>query len=313
MSTPSIQTMPQMSLSLILNIVWRSKIFIICFTTFFSGLMVMYAVSKPNLYTVEGLYMSKGGEEGGSLAKLAGQFGGLASMAGVQLGGGSSDKTEVALELLKSRAFLQTFINKYNLTMPLIAVKEWDEINNKLIIDPKLYDEEKGIWVRVAPKGKKVIPTAWESYPNLVKNLSVDYVSKKGMLTIKLTYFSPVIAAKWLDLLVKEVNIFWQKKTQLETEKYIRLLHEQTQKTNNTELLTILYSLIGEQTKTLLLNNISDEVMFETVAPIIIPEDKSAPSRAFLCLVTFIFSSFISVLIAAFYGLNRQAKIAAKQ
>jgi uncharacterized protein involved in exopolysaccharide biosynthesis len=105
MSTPSIQKMPQMSLSLILNIVWRCKIFIICFTTFFSGLMVMYAVSKPNLYTVEGLYMPKGGEEGGSLAKLAGQFGGLASMAGVKLGGGSPDKTEVALELLKSRAF----------------------------------------------------------------------------------------------------------------------------------------------------------------------------------------------------------------
>lgn len=313
MSTQSIPHMPEMSLSLIFKFVWRYKVFIIFFTVFFSGLMLIYAVSKPNVYTVQGLYMPKGAEEGGSLAKLAGQFGGLASMAGVKLGGGgSSDKTEVALELLKSRAFLQGFIDKYNLTVALLAVKGWDEKTDKLIIDPKLYNEEQAVWVRSAPKGKKVIPTAWESYPQFSNNLSVDYVSKKGILTLKLTYFSPVIAAEWLTLLVKEVNVFWQKKTQLETEQYIKLLQEQAEKTNNSELQSILYSLIGEQTKTLLLNNISDEVMFETVARIVIPEEKSAPSRAFLCIVAFIFSLFISVLIAIFYGLNRQAKINAK-
>ncbi len=309
MSTLSNSQIPEVSLSSIPQLVWRYKIFIICFTAFFSGLMVAYAISKPNVYTVQGLYMPKGAEEGGSLAKLAGQFGGLASMAGVNLGGGGANKTDVALELLRSRAFLQGFIEKHDLIVPLLAVKKWDHLSDRLIYNEELYDVEKQLWIRKAPAGKKVIPTAWEAFPKLMKNLSVDYASKKGTLSIQLTYYSPEIAAKWLDLLVKEMNLFWQKRTQRETKKYINLLQEQAEQTNNSELQTILYSLIGEQTKTLLLNNITSEVMFETVAPIIIPEEKSAPSRALLCIVAFIFSGFISLLISVFYGLNRQAKI----
>lgn len=312
MSIQSNSQTPEVSLSSIPHFVWQYKLFIFCFTAFFSGLMVAYAISKPNVYTVQGLYMPKGAEDGGSLAKLAGQFGGLASMAGVNLGGSGADKTDIALELLRSRAFLQAFIEKHELIVPLLAVKKWDQISDTLIYDDELYDVEQQRWIRKAPAGKKVIPTAWEAFPKLIENVSVDYASKKGTLGIKLTYYSPEIAAEWLKLLVKEMNLFWQKRTQNETEKYIGLLEEQAMQTNNSELKTILYSLIGEQTKTLLLNNITDEVMFETVAPIVIPEEKSAPSRALLCIIAFIFSGFISVLISVFYGLNRQAKVNAK-
>jgi uncharacterized protein involved in exopolysaccharide biosynthesis len=257
--------------------------------------------------------MPKGAEEGGSLAKLAGQFGGLASMAGVSLGGGGADKTDIALELLRSRAFLQAFIEKYDLVVPLLAVEKWDHTTDELVYDDEIYNIKEKLWIRSAPAGKKVIPTAWEAFPKFSENLSVDYASKKGTLSIKLTYYSPEIAAEWLKLLVKEMNFFWQRRTQVETERYIKLLQEQAEITNFSELKTILYSLIGEQTKTLLLNNITNEVMFETVAPIIIPEEKSAPSRALLGLVAFIFSGLISVLLSVFYGLNRQAKIDANK
>ncbi|WP_448547020.1 LPS O-antigen length regulator [Thalassotalea fusca] len=308
MSNLSKEEVPQLTLSLIPRFIWKYKVFIFCFTSFWSALMVGYAISKPNIYTAKGLYMPKGAESGGSLAKLAGQFGGLASMAGINIGKGSTDKTDVALELLKSRAFLQSFIEKHNLTVALLAVEKWDKSTDQLIIDPKLYDAEKKVWVREVPEGKSVIPTPWEAYSKLSENISVDYASKKGTLSIELSYYSPKIAAEWLDLLIKEMNLFWQEKTQRETEKYITLLKEKAVQTGNSELQSILYGLIGEQTKILLLNNITDEVMFETVGPIIVPEEKSAPSRALLCIIAFIFSGFISVIIAVFYGLDRQAK-----
>jgi uncharacterized protein involved in exopolysaccharide biosynthesis len=308
MNTLSNSQVPDASVSLIPHFIWKYKVFIICFTAFFSGLMVLYAISKPNVYTAQGLYMPKGGEEGGSLAKLAGQFGGLASMAGVNLGGGGGDKTDVALELLKSRAFLQAFIEKHDLVMPLLAVEKWDKSSNRLIIDPELYNEETSTWIREVPKGKNAEPSSWEAFSELNNNIAINYASKKGTLSIKLTYYSPEIAAKWLALLVNDMNLFWKEKTQKETEKYIQLLEQEAEKQHPTELKAVLYGLIGEQTKTLLLNNITDEVMFETVTPIIVPEEKSAPSRALLCIVavifSFIFSSFISVL----FGLNRLSK-----
>ena len=93
MSNLSTEEVPQLTLSLIPHFIWKYKVFIFCFTSFWSALMVVYAINKPNVYTAQGLYMPKGAKEGGSLAKLAGQFGGLASMAGINLGGGSADKT----------------------------------------------------------------------------------------------------------------------------------------------------------------------------------------------------------------------------
>jgi uncharacterized protein involved in exopolysaccharide biosynthesis len=297
---------PKSPLSLIPQFVWQYKIFILSLTFFCSALMVVYAINKPNVYTVQGLYMPKGTEEGGTLAKLAGQFGGLASMAGVNLGGGSTDKTAMAIELLKSRAFLQAFIDKYDLKVALLAVERWDKAADRLVINAKLYDENTKQWIRKVPEGKSVIPTAWEAYAALADNLVIEYQSKKSILSIKLSYYSPDIAALWLTNLVKEVNFFWKNKTERETSKTIKMLEQQLLKTNLSELKTVFYDLIGEQTKSRLLAQITDEVMFETVVGIVIPEVKSSPRRALLCMVAFILSFLVATLSAVFYGLRSQ-------
>lgn len=62
MSNSINQQVPEISLYSIPHFAWKYKIFIFCFTSFFSALMVIYAISKPNVYTVQGLYMPKGAE-----------------------------------------------------------------------------------------------------------------------------------------------------------------------------------------------------------------------------------------------------------
>ena len=51
-------------------------------------------------------------DEGGGLSRMAGQFGGLAALAGVSLPGGGADRTVLALEVLKSRKFVSEFTAK---------------------------------------------------------------------------------------------------------------------------------------------------------------------------------------------------------
>ncbi len=77
--------------------------------------------------------MPKADDGAGGLAKLAGQFGGLASLAGVNIGGSGESKTDVAIELLSSRYFLQSFIEEHDLIVPLLAVTKWDEQSDKLV------------------------------------------------------------------------------------------------------------------------------------------------------------------------------------
>ncbi|MAC84981.1 MAG: LPS O-antigen length regulator [Arcobacter sp.] len=300
------QKSDDIKLSHLIEIIWSYKLFIISFTFICSLATVIYAISKPNEYEAKGIYMPKGEDSAGSLSKLAGQFGGIASLAGVNLGGGGENKTEVAIELLTSRSFLQAFIERHKLIAPLIAAESWDEQANQLIYDSELYDAENDIWVREAPPGKQVEPTAWEAYEFLKKNIAIEYESKKGIVSISLTYYSPYLAAEWLELLVKDINYFWQQRTIDESERYIEVLSSKAQSTQLSELKEIFFGLIAEKTKASLLAQVTKETMFETVAKVVVPEEKSAPSRALLCIVGFIFSGFFACVVSLFLGINEK-------
>ncbi|SIQ50716.1 Chain length determinant protein [Shewanella morhuae] len=93
------------------SVIWQGKWLIIAITTVFAIGSVVFAVMQPNIYKSEALLAPAAEEQGGGLSALASQFGGLASLAGVNLGGkGGTDKTQLAIEVLKSRQFTSEFI-----------------------------------------------------------------------------------------------------------------------------------------------------------------------------------------------------------
>lgn len=300
------QASQEIKLSQIFTILWQYKIAIVSFTFICTLLTVIYALSKPDIYTVEGLYTPNSADGGNSLSKLAGQFGGLASMAGISLGGNSGDKTDIALEILKSRAFLQSFIEKYDLVAPLMAAEKWNKTADKLVYDEELFNVEKNKWIREVPENKNQIPTAYEAYPFLEKNLTVEYLQKKGIVKIRLDYYSPKIAANWLTLMVAELNAFWQQKELKHSEKLIDLLTKKAMNSDQSELSSVLYSLVAEQTKFHVLAQIEDEALLQNIAGIVIPDEKSAPSRALLCIVAIFFSGLLACIVALITGISRQ-------
>ncbi|WP_076411027.1 Wzz/FepE/Etk N-terminal domain-containing protein [Shewanella sp. UCD-KL12] len=280
---------------------WRTKWFIIIFTALVSMITVNYALSLPNVYRASAIYLPKSADDAGGLSQIAGQFGGLASMAGINLGGGGADKTAAALEFMRSRAFLQAFIEKRDLYVPLLAAESWDPVSRKLNIIPELYDEANQKWVRGAPPGFNVVPTAWEAYAALSSMITVTEQSKKGFIKIDLEYYSPELAALWLGWLVEDLNAYWKEREHEQTQKSIAFLTKQAENAQLSELRTVFYQLIAEQTKTTILNEVSDEVLFETIAPIVVPEQKSAPSRALLCIIGFVLGFVLSCILGLFY------------
>ena len=121
--------------------IWAGKFIIIIITSVFAVASVFYALSKPDEYKASVLLAPVTSDNGSALGALAGQFGGLASLAGVNLGGGGGDKTSLALATLKSRSFIEKFIEKHNLLAPLMAAKEWDKKSNKLVFNNEIYNE----------------------------------------------------------------------------------------------------------------------------------------------------------------------------
>jgi len=283
------------------SIIFRMKWFILFITLTFAVGSVYIAMGKPNVYTAKGIFVPAQSDSGGGLSQLAGQFGGLAGMAGLSLGGGKGDDNAIALELLKSRSFLQSFIEKRNILPQLLAATKWDQTTDSLIYDETLYNVQEQKWVRGAPPGKAVIPTPWEGFYQLRSLLDVNYINKKGMIKISFTYLSPELAKTWLNWLIADLNSYWRLQEKKLADDSIEYLQQQVDKTNNNEMKEIFYSIIAEQTQKVVLTEVRKEYLFKTLSPIVIPEEKSAPSRALIAAAGTFLGGLLSLLFSFIY------------
>lgn len=162
---------------------WRGKWIIILFTIVFAAVGVFYALSQPNIYQANAL-LAPAQNEGGS--RISGQLSGLASLAGVNLGGGgSANKTVLAKETLQSRAFLTDFIHRHELAVPLMATKAWNMANESWVINQKAYNPEANEWLE-NEDGKALKPTDWDLVKAFRQLLNLSENKETGMVTISI-------------------------------------------------------------------------------------------------------------------------------
>jgi hypothetical protein len=119
---------------------------------------VFYALSKSDIYQASSLLAPTQDQAGSG---IGGQVGGLASFAGVNLGGGEANKTTIAKAVLQSRAFLTEFIHQHSLSVDLMAAEGWDKVQGKWIYDKEIYSPATGEWA-MDSDGKTLKPTDWD-------------------------------------------------------------------------------------------------------------------------------------------------------
>lgn len=278
--------------------IWQGKWLIIVVTAVFAIAAVIYALSLPNIYKSEALLAPASEQKN---TGISGQLGGLAALAGVSLGGGAGvDKTALAIEILKSREFIARFIDKYDLLIPLMAVSDWNLYGNELVYDEEIYDVNRAEWIREVAKPKQAKPSLQEAHKIFIKQLSVVQDQTTGMVKVGFEHYSPYIAAEWVQLLIVEINNEMKSRDIQESQDSIIFLQQQIKDTNLSELRTALYSLIEEQTKTLMLANVRPEYAFKTVDPAVIPEEKSKPSRALICFMITLLGGLLAVIVITF-------------
>jgi uncharacterized protein involved in exopolysaccharide biosynthesis len=278
--------------------IWSGKITIILISFIFAVSAIFFALSKPNVYKASAILAPASSEGGaGGLGVLAGQFGGLASMAGINLGGGGVDKTALALEIIKSRSFIENFISKHDLLVPILAAEKWDMASDTLILDDERYDESSKKWVREVSLPKKTVPTLWEAYTEFSELLSVSQDKTSSIVTIEIEYFSPVMAKKWVAWLIKDINEFMRDQDQEEAQNSIDYLTNQLDSIQVASMETVFYQLIEEQTKNMMLTKVKEEYVLKTIDPAQVPEEKSGPKRALIVVLGTMLGGILSVLI----------------
>ena len=284
--------------------IWAGKWSILFTTIMFSIAAVFYAISLPNIYKSE-VTLAPAGESSGT--KIPGQLGGLAALSGVNIGGEGVEKTALALEILKSREFLGRFIEQNDLYVAFMAAKGWDRANDKLLIDAEVYNQETKEWLREVEAPFKPKPSAQETIEEFKKFFTVRQDNATGMVSLSVQHYSPFLAKQLADKLVVAINEDMRQRELDEAEKSIEYLSKKIEETNLADLRTMLFSLIEEQTKVVMLANVRNEYVFKTVDPAVVSEKKEKPARALICILGFMLGGMLSVLfVLVRYFSNRR-------
>jgi uncharacterized protein involved in exopolysaccharide biosynthesis len=277
---------------------WKGKWTIIVTTFIFAISSVLYALSLPNIYKADALLAPAENSNGGGLSKMAGQLGGLAALAGVNIGGVDASQAELAVQVMKSRQFVEAFINKHDLLVPLMAAIDWDLTNNKLILDEELYNPNTGKWLRAAEGLRGAKPTAQEAFEVFNKEiLNVSQDKETGLYTISIKSYSPYLAKQWVNWLIQDINKVMRERTIAETSQNLAYLDTQLQKTAVADMQSTFYKLIEEQTKSLMLAEVQEEFAFKVVDPAVVPELKDGPKRALICVLGTLLGGVLGISI----------------
>lgn len=284
------------------SVIWRGKLLVVILSFLAVIAGFFYAKTIPDQYRATAILAPASSSGPSSLSNIAGQLGGFASLAGVNLGSASAgNEVNMSIELMKTWGFLETFIISNGLEKEVSAVKSWDKEKNKLIYDANVYAQNEGEWV----KGNA--PTSWKMYKDIQDRIDVSYDQVSGLVSVNIDHYSPYVAKKWVELLIKEINQFMQMRDRKEAKESIAYLTQQIEKTNIAEMRTIFYQLIEEQTKTLMLAEINSEYIFKILSPPKLPEVKVKPNKIMIVILAGVFGVLTGLIVLVFRYLFKES------
>ncbi len=269
--------------SLILRWIVKDIFKIIGLGVTFSVIAIVYALSLPNEYSAS-VVTASNMDKGNKSAGLSG-LGGLASLAGVNLGGGDTYSPEVLQKMLLSTSILASFARTYELVPEIMAVESYSLKSNSFSYKESIYDPRTGEWTRKVMYPATQEPSDSEIAHELRQKLNVTYDRATKLISVSYRSYSPEFAPRLVTSLIEHLNQQVRVKERLSTERTIQDIEKILEEANSIEVKVALQSILEEQYKKLTLARTRPEYALMTVEPAFVPFMKSGPNRAVLCLL----------------------------
>lgn len=287
-NTKAINFKEEISLNELLKFLTSKYIFFsITFSVFFIFSLI-YSLSIPNSYTSESVYSTE--EE--DLASPS--IGGLAGIVGIDIGN-KSNKANLAIELISSRAFFKLIIEDEEVLKKIYGSKSFNKSSGQILFDDNLLDA-KNDW-KIDEK-----PSVLKAYKQYSGNLQISTNVETGFIEMSYVHVSPVFASELLDLIAKKANDFLRNKDIEASKEALTYLRNQMREESIVSVRSSIGKLIEAQLEKLMIAQISEEYYLKSIEPPFIPEEKSSPQR--LVIVT-LFSLF-SILVSSIFLISRE-------
>lgn len=269
-----------------------------------SSLISLYSLTIPNIYTSVTILAPAQQSDSGAQGSMR-SFGGLASLAGINLPSGSANNTIVALKTLTSLKFFEISFLPYINLEDLMAVEKWDLESNQIIYDQSIFLNDSDKWIRKVKFPYKSIPSVQESHKKFLKDhLNFEEDIESGFVTLSINHQSPYVAFDWLNILIENINSTLRAEHQEKTNQSVKFLNQQIVKTSFTEVKEAISSILEKETEKLMLIEANQDYIFRKIDPPYIPEEKSGPDR----LMMLIFGAVFGLIVGIFIGFYRYFK-----
>lgn len=210
--------------------------------------VVIALVSKP-VFRAQVVAMDVR-ERGGMNAALGGQLGGLAALAGVNIGAAGVPREASAV--LKSRTLASRFVEREALLPQLL-------------------------------EGQSEKATLWFAVERLRSDvLSIVEEPRSGLITVTVDWRDPDEAARWANAFVALADDMLRRRAIEDHERNIKYLNEQISQTAALPVRSALFKIIEDETKNLMLARSRQDYAFFVVDSAVVPESRIAPRRVLI-------------------------------
>jgi uncharacterized protein involved in exopolysaccharide biosynthesis len=236
------------------GMLWRYR-YLISVVTLLCALVAVYlALTATLIYRAEIVVTEARDAGAGGGGALASQFGGLASLVG--LGGlPAGGLGREAQAVLSSRNLADEFIRR-------------NDLASRLQRGPGSKDS---LWFAVKRFREQI--------------LSIEQDKAKGTTTVSIEWTDPKTAAILANGFVALANDHMRARAVAEANRNIDYLKKQITLNNDVELQRVMYTLIEEQTKSLMIANGRLEYAFSVVDPAGAPDERIKPRRTLMVLI----------------------------
>jgi uncharacterized protein involved in exopolysaccharide biosynthesis len=260
----------------VVRLLWRHRVLIAVTSIAFGAAAVAEALLAIPIYRAETTVMTVTDTgAGGAASTLAGRFGGLASLAGIDLGGGGP-ATQEAIAVLESRNLVEEYLRRNKLADVVLPAG----------------GETSGLWFAV------------KKFRETILSISTDDMARTTIVAIE--WKDPAVAAEWANGIVALTNELMRSRAMANSKRNIEYLQKQIAGTDVVEMQRVMYGLVENETKTLMFANARPDYALRVIDPAVAAESRIRPKRKLIVATGIALGLFLACLFVIIRDLVRR-------
>ena len=279
------------------KVIWAFRRLILSMAVVAVLISTYIALSAKIVYRAEVSIVQADSTGVSELSSLSGAVGSL-----IGFKGRSNSSINRILAILKSKAFINSFVEKEGITRILFQSRWNDDLGKWKAVEVSFLRKGRDAIIKFFNESyiSKVssAPTEWQVYKAFNELLSVSQNLDSGVTKIYISWKDPLIAAIWANSIVNRLNAHMKHQDVIDAERSIEYLRAQIASSEIMEMQNILFQLIEEQTKVITLAETREEYMLKIIDPAIAPDNAISPNRKVMIVLGLFLGLFLGTVVA---------------